>query len=128
MKHAIIALTAWALGSPAYAASIVYACTVQLTLTVDDNGVPNQADRFAAAPGIRFIVDRTTGRFYNAEMFDNATGENVILDEGDKDTSFRVLNRVGFRTNYLEVHQFIAGQRKPFVMIDYGDIYTGLCE
>jgi hypothetical protein len=130
MKLGIIALVTlvWVVANPAQAGPTIYACTVQFALTVGEDGVPEQADALAAKPGTRFIVDRTTGRFHNVEMFDNEGGDNIILDVGNSQMAFRLLSVVGLRTNYLEVQEFMPGPCKPFLMVDYGDLYTGLCD
>jgi hypothetical protein len=130
MKLEIIALASLAgLSIPSVQAGpTTYACTVQFALAVGDDGVPEQAGAISAKPGTRFIVDRTTGRFHGVEMFDNEGGDNVILAAGNSQMSFRLLSVVGLRTNYLEVQEFMPGPRKPFLMVDYGDLYTGLCD
>ena len=114
--------------SGAHAGSGSYACTIMSLAQVDERGVPSSADVFAAKVGDSFVVDRRAGRISGHPLFDNDSGDNTILEPGNQEMSFQLLSRVGFRTNYLVVQEFAAKAKKPFVMIDYGDIYTGVCD
>lgn len=114
-----------------YAAADIdaYKCTVNSSGALKDNGDISPSDFSKMQVGKEFVVDKGTGRIKGGLSNDNAFGEPQVLDYGSSEQAFKVITIYKPMTTvkYLYIQEFNKSEKKPFMYIDGGYIYYGLC-
>lgn len=106
-----------------------YVCTVEHTYAVSDYGKLTESELHNQMEGARFAVSRLDGKILG-EVLATPTAESTrVLDRGSSSESFKAVADFGNRFQSLEVQEFHAGERKPFVALSMGTvgIVSGFC-
>lgn len=109
-----------------------YECTVVTAAMVTEQGTlaPHWTNK--SMVGVKFAVDRITGRIIGGPL-DNANLRTEVIDKGSREMSFQVLSRSMQRTHvtHIEIHEFASRVEKPFVgttTLYHPGVYSGLCK
>ncbi len=135
-RFVIAAFGLLALSSPSFAGKEIYTCEINERHAVTPSGHLRDATRGALGStmrGMQFVVVRETGRVQG----DAPVGQGIepgprVLQRGDEETFF-IAMYLGKKRNFTSleaiwVEESAPARRKPFMAVEAGFVYTGICE
>lgn len=109
-----------------------YDCTIVSAGKLTEKGTLTPHWTVKSAEGVKFTVDRVTGRILGGPL-DNSKLKNEVIDKGTNEMSFQAFSRSTQRTHttYIEIQEFLPGLEKPFVgttTLYHPGVYSGICK
>lgn len=127
MKHILISLLV--LFSSSAAAENNYFCTISAVSEVNENG--NITEEYKKPyKGQSFSVSKETG-VMKGDLQNTLGGTPQVIQPASHDYTFKVFTKsVTNHTDgyYLQIKDFKYAKSKPFIFIQSGYIYHGLCQ
>ena len=130
MRKAILMMLLTVISSSAAkAGQYFYSCAVENVYLVDDKGrIKENARLTGNMRGERFSVDRLTGSVAGGRIPAFPVVKSSVLFPGGEGNSFKAYFQGYDFVSYLEVHEYMDGEGKPFVLHDGASIFSGFCE
>jgi hypothetical protein len=130
LRHFLIGLATFVLGSAAHAGPLAYTCTVTHIYTLTDSGAIEVSPFEKDMKGSSFSVSRVTGEITGEVVPTLLAKSTRVVNKGTKENSFKAVADFGEQFQLLEVQEFKAGETKPFVASSMGGagIVTGTCK
>lgn len=109
-----------------------YECKVVSAVRVTEEGTlsPDWATKLWM--GVKFTVDRVTGRMIGGPL-DNPNITTEVIDRGSREMSFQSFSRSTqmSHTTHIQIQEYISGADKPFVgttTLYFPGVYSGICK
>jgi len=108
-----------------------YVCTIDRAYSLGLSGLSRNRRLMADLVTTSFEVDRQTGAVKGSRL-ESLRDDPVVVAPGDDENSFQVYwitqGLSGARVRFIEVQEYVEGQRKPFRAVVQNWTYTGSCE
>lgn len=108
-----------------------YSCVIKDAIQVANNG-KFEIDKLAKHKlGQRFSISILTGDMtgFLASGW-HAASSITVLDFGSKEQAFKAIaiSKPNIHVQYLEINEYMSGDEKPFKIVSYLDVLSGMCE
>ena len=116
----------------AFAGPSHYECVIAAAAQLNQRGELSESAMTKPFLGVRFTVDRETGRIIGGPL-DNANLKTRVLEKGSGEMAFQSFSESTQRshTTHIQVQEFVEGSDKPFLgttTLYYPGVYSGKCK
>lgn len=112
----------------AFAGPTSYACTIKSISKLNEKGELKGSS--LKGSWWTFTVDRVTGRILK-RPFDNSSAKIEILSGGasssTRGSNIRILSRWPVYVDLVVIQELQEGPDKPFLVMTFGQVYSGVC-